>query len=731
MKRVQAIALALACCAASGLANAATYYVDATNGDDTKDGQTVVTAWKTIAKVNGSTFAAGDQILFKRGEVWRESLVPPSSGMSGNSIKFDAYGSGDAPTITGYLPLAVAAWTVDSGNVWKASVTGSSMNFVQFGTVWGNKQTAKANVVTSRDWYFASNTLYVFSQGNPATFYGTVGAILQPNGQLVYINGRTYVDIQHFKVTFFDTYGVRVGGASDHLNIANLYVDGLVPNGTLPHGFYVSATPNPTDINFYNDDSHRSYNGFRFDTGATSIKVTNCRAYANRNKGLEDNTGGVTYSYSHFFANSIAIINSQDVTGGNDGGHNLQADTWPAITGFTKYPAQISFTVDDIGLVTGADSYVNSLLPIFTARGLKLSVGVTTGYALSTSLIPTIQGWFNSGHDINSHSWSHQYYTNTNAFTIKYTGTGTAATMTISGNVLSTSITGGPGGENMSLDLTNSTYDTISELVATINGRGVYTATQDPNCQGAVHSYTLADASAQNILSTYTPQIQKDRLEPDEIGQSRNWLQSNIAGLTNVKVYVYPDGIEDSSTQGWVIAAGYEGARGALSMGLGNKEVYGTGVNVQNITSFGTSTMHGMTSAQISAKMAALVFKARVWGVPYGLFDHNGELTPAEVGYILDGLVTAGAVMMTNTQLIDSVYGMSPNDTGTYYTLAAPGNDPDFHPTSASPVVNAGTDLGATFKYDVAGVDQSVFGAGWEMGAYAYIPATTYLVVVH
>ncbi len=113
-------------CVLTTMAGATTYYVDASGGDDTKDGQSLVTAWKTIAKVNGSTFAAGDQILFKRGEVWRESLVPPSSGASGNPIVFDAYGTGDAPTITGYQDLPSTTWTLDSGNIWKASITSSS-----------------------------------------------------------------------------------------------------------------------------------------------------------------------------------------------------------------------------------------------------------------------------------------------------------------------------------------------------------------------------------------------------------------------------------------------------------------------------------------------------------------------------------------------------------------------------------------------------------------------------
>jgi len=52
----------------------ATYYVDATHGKDSNNGPSPSTPWKTIAKVNVSSFKPGDQILFKRGEVWREQF---------------------------------------------------------------------------------------------------------------------------------------------------------------------------------------------------------------------------------------------------------------------------------------------------------------------------------------------------------------------------------------------------------------------------------------------------------------------------------------------------------------------------------------------------------------------------------------------------------------------------------------------------------------------------------
>lgn len=82
-----------------------TYYVDNSLGDDTKDGkcQTVSGScgpWKTLAKVNATTFAPGDRILFKSGGVWTGQLYPKGSGSSaGGAIVIDKYGSGNKPII--------------------------------------------------------------------------------------------------------------------------------------------------------------------------------------------------------------------------------------------------------------------------------------------------------------------------------------------------------------------------------------------------------------------------------------------------------------------------------------------------------------------------------------------------------------------------------------------------------------------------------------------------------
>lgn len=89
----------------------ATYYVSFSIGDDSYDGLSGtddgggVGPWKTIGKVNGENFSAGDFIYFRRGDTWTgETLIPPDSGSSGSPITFGAYYTGNDPIIDGDTP---------------------------------------------------------------------------------------------------------------------------------------------------------------------------------------------------------------------------------------------------------------------------------------------------------------------------------------------------------------------------------------------------------------------------------------------------------------------------------------------------------------------------------------------------------------------------------------------------------------------------------------------------
>lgn len=93
---------------------AATYYVDAFNGDDSHaaaQAQNIATPWRTIQKA-ANTMVAGDTALIRTG-TYRETV----NARSGQ--RFEAYPN-EKPVVTGCDP--VRGWTVHKGDIYKASV---------------------------------------------------------------------------------------------------------------------------------------------------------------------------------------------------------------------------------------------------------------------------------------------------------------------------------------------------------------------------------------------------------------------------------------------------------------------------------------------------------------------------------------------------------------------------------------------------------------------------------
>lgn len=165
---------------------ATTYYVDATNGNDSNPGTSQSAPWKTVAKVNASSFSAGDAILFNRGDTWEEMLQPASSGSSGNPIVFDAYGSGEDPIITAKDVLGgwdtPGNWTESPTNVWRIGKPFDPYR-VWFNGIEYKEVEVLANIDATNRWaYFPRNWtpdptnkyLYVYATSNPASFYSSI-----------------------------------------------------------------------------------------------------------------------------------------------------------------------------------------------------------------------------------------------------------------------------------------------------------------------------------------------------------------------------------------------------------------------------------------------------------------------------------------------------------------------------------------------------------------------------
>ncbi|MBD2752275.1 right-handed parallel beta-helix repeat-containing protein [Spirosoma validum] len=101
------------------IASAQTTYYVANTGSDENDGRSLLTPFQNLAKVNTLSLQAGDAVLFRRGDTFRGSLQIRKSGSIGKAIRFDAYGNGPKPLLTG--SVVVSNWTSLGNNRWQAS----------------------------------------------------------------------------------------------------------------------------------------------------------------------------------------------------------------------------------------------------------------------------------------------------------------------------------------------------------------------------------------------------------------------------------------------------------------------------------------------------------------------------------------------------------------------------------------------------------------------------------
>jgi len=115
----------------------ATYYVK-NGGSDSNTGLSDAQAWETIAKVNGFSFNAGDDVYFKCGDTWNNAnLVVDWSGVDGdNRSVVGAYymnGSETAGVNIGGKPVLDSGWdlvTQGGGDIWEVTIKPYSVGYV-------------------------------------------------------------------------------------------------------------------------------------------------------------------------------------------------------------------------------------------------------------------------------------------------------------------------------------------------------------------------------------------------------------------------------------------------------------------------------------------------------------------------------------------------------------------------------------------------------------------------
>ncbi len=230
-------------------ANAKRYYVSYSTGDDSNDGLSEATPWKTVDKVSQANIASGSVVLFKRGDEWRLDSYEQSTKacylLLKSGVTYSAYGEGAKPIING-SPVDAAkegTWTAtDVPNVWvysrvyKGMYANGSNNtlspnlddvgniFFNGGEAYGLKMMTNENerpfsdisdLKNEYEFYYnpSDNLVYLYCDQNPAEKYESIEMGVRLN--LVRITGASNVVFDNFTIKNGAAHGISLALATN------------------------------------------------------------------------------------------------------------------------------------------------------------------------------------------------------------------------------------------------------------------------------------------------------------------------------------------------------------------------------------------------------------------------------------------------------------------------------------------------------------------------------------
>lgn len=203
----------------------ANYYIDGKDGNDSNDGKSPQTAWRSLAKINNNnSFPAGTIIAIRDSIRYEGGIYFTANGTPGNPITItNWYGSASNRKPVIKASNSVSTWTNVSGNIWRASYTPSTgqVNQVWFEgnqddptkTIWGIIETARANLTSDYEYYWTPNVLYVYSTSDPDTRFQYVEADCQTAWNKTYsiFEQGNYVTIENLDIRYANSGGIRIG----------------------------------------------------------------------------------------------------------------------------------------------------------------------------------------------------------------------------------------------------------------------------------------------------------------------------------------------------------------------------------------------------------------------------------------------------------------------------------------------------------------------------------------
>ena len=269
------------------------YYVDANAGSDSADGTSPATAWQSLSKIHSVVLGPGNVVHLARGSVWKHQhllLDNQSAGSPDAPVVFEAYGTGELPTIT--EPRAL--WDATKPFTAVYVTTGSSfITVLDIRVTETEDNPGFAMTAGTHDIVFAGNEVvhagvgmsidgshqkvisnYIHDIGatgvGAGTCLGIVGSALEIGfNHLAHCSIQTSSGLDGGAIEYYgrrvDENGLETYDLSDHIEIHHNVIEdtymlmeayGNVTNMVIAYNLYMNA--NTEALEFHFDDSEHS-----------------------------------------------------------------------------------------------------------------------------------------------------------------------------------------------------------------------------------------------------------------------------------------------------------------------------------------------------------------------------------------------------------------------------------------------------------------------------------------
>lgn len=302
--------------AAAAAATGTVYYVDNTAGNDSNDGTSPATAWKSLSRVNGVTYQPGDVILFKAGGFWSGTLSPQGSGSDGQPIGIDRYGEGPKPLIAGDgADAAVYFYNQEYWEVRNLEITNAAETP-------GQRRGIHVSGDSGSDWNnMREYRHFVFEHLDIHDVKGQQGGGWHSGGIIVWSPGWNYavsdVVVRNNTIYSLDSVGVYLNGATRHFSSDNRIENNLIYDISAD-GAILLNTKNGVIENNVVFDTHKRASGYHVPlwTWATDDALIQYNEVFNTYPGgdamaydsdFNSNRTIIQYNYSHNNAGGFVL----------------------------------------------------------------------------------------------------------------------------------------------------------------------------------------------------------------------------------------------------------------------------------------------------------------------------------------------------------------------------------------------------------------------------------------